>query len=105
MPSAVIRVVGSKKSFPINRKATYILKIDDILEPCLCRVVPNGMTTLAIASGIPIFFAAIKLAGIVAKLLHEPRAVNVGTILFFQNEVRPYLPLEIKANMLKPKMK
>ena len=47
-------------------------------EPFLCSVLPIGITMLAIASGTPIFAAACKFAGIVAKLLHVEMAVKLG---------------------------
>ena len=52
-------------------------------------VVPIGITTLATESGIPIFLAASRLAGIVARLLQVLMAVNEGTILFFQKSLMP----------------
>ena len=64
-------------------------------------VVPIGITTLAIESGIPIFLAASRLAGIVARLLQVLMAVNEGTILFFQKSLMPLVPLATKAYKLK----
>src|SRR5690606_4664843 len=92
IPIAVTIVVGSMKSLPIIAKATAIFTIDDKEDPSLCKFAPNGITTLATLSFIPICFAAIKLTGITAMLLQVLTAVAAGKILFLQKTLTPYLP-------------
>ncbi|MNY64868.1 hypothetical protein D3C86_2020430 [compost metagenome] len=62
--------------------ATFITP--PMLDPSLCKEAPNGIVTSLIGFATPIFSAATILAGIVATLLQVPKAVNDGTILFFQ---------------------
>ena len=52
--------------------------MEDMDEPFLWSVLPIGITIFAIAFGTPIFAAACKFAGIVAKLLHVEIAVKLG---------------------------
>ena len=84
IPTAVIKVAGSKKFHPKIEKATYILRIEEMDDPFLYSVFPRGITTLEMPLGIPILFAANKLTGSVAKLLQVLSAVSDGATLCFQ---------------------
>ncbi|MNE90308.1 hypothetical protein D3C80_1878090 [compost metagenome] len=82
-----------------NKKV--IFKMDDILEPSLCKGAPSGITKLRTCAGIPIFSAAAKLAGIVAILLQVPTAVKEGIILLLQKTLKALFPPATRAYKLK----
>ena len=82
-----------------NKKV--ILRIDDILEPSLCKGAPSGITRFRTCSGIPIFCAASRFAGMVAMLLQVPIAVKEGVILLLQKTLNALFPPAIMAYKLK----
>src|SRR4051812_37237655 len=94
-------VDGDVKSFPNMAKRTVIFKMDDMLEPSLCKGAPSGITRLRTCFGMFIFSAASKFAGIVAILLHVPTAVKAGVILLLQNTIKALFPPATIAYKLK----
>src|SRR6218665_424253 len=92
IPSAKRIVIGSEKSFPTMANKKVIFKMDDILEPSLCKGAPSGITRFRTCAGIPIFCAASKLAGMVAILLQVPIAVKEGVILLLQKTLKARFP-------------
>src|SRR5271167_2436316 len=94
-------VEGSVKSLPNMAKRKVIFKMDDILEPSLCKGAPNGITKFLTCLGMPIFSAASRFAGMVAILLQVPIAVNEGVILLLQKTTKALVPPANKAYKLK----
>ena len=89
---AVIMFCGSNILMLNILHIKVIFNIVISVVPDLCRLQPIGIVKSLISSGMPIFFPAIKLVGIVAAEEHVPRETKEGGIIYFQNNFTPFIP-------------
>ena len=101
-----VEISATNITFPVLTSAlnrytkNIILNTLPITEPSLWKLVPSGIIVSAISSDTPIFFALVIFTGIDAADEHVDTDATVGGNIFFQNNLKPFLPPEINAYKL-----